>query len=122
MPDTDPASSAIKSLIAKDSFTAQTRRGWIPAQGREDEIREFTVQTVLRPLNNTSGPPLGTSDHMAAAAPNERVHRHPPPRHTGPRSGIQPPRVCAVRDSFDTSTIASSGSPTLACWIPAQGR
>ncbi|KJS16284.1 MAG: hypothetical protein VR78_07760, partial [Hoeflea sp. BRH_c9] len=30
------ASSAIKSLIAKDSFTARTRRRWIPAQGRND--------------------------------------------------------------------------------------
>ncbi|CDI10008.1 protein of unknown function [Agrobacterium pusense] len=36
-PGHDPGSSAIKSLIAKDSLsTAQTRRGWIPAQGRND--------------------------------------------------------------------------------------
>jgi len=32
----DPASSAIKSLIAIESLTAQTRCRWIPAQGRND--------------------------------------------------------------------------------------
>ncbi|CUX17744.1 hypothetical protein AGR3A_Cc200041 [Agrobacterium tomkonis CFBP 6623] len=36
-PGLDPGSSAIKSLIAKDSFfTAQTRRGWMPDLVRHD--------------------------------------------------------------------------------------
>ncbi|CUX20339.1 hypothetical protein AGR5A_Cc190080 [Agrobacterium genomosp. 5 str. CFBP 6626] len=36
-PGLDPGSSAIKSLIAKDSFlTAQTRRGWMSDQVRHD--------------------------------------------------------------------------------------
>ncbi|OOO36898.1 hypothetical protein BTE54_00310 [Agrobacterium sp. YIC 4121] len=35
-PGPDPGSSAIKSLIAKDSFTAQTRHGWMPDPVRHD--------------------------------------------------------------------------------------
>ncbi|CUX26080.1 hypothetical protein AGR13a_Cc250115 [Agrobacterium genomosp. 13 str. CFBP 6927] len=35
-PGLDPGSSVIKSLIAKDLFTAQTRRGWMPGQARHD--------------------------------------------------------------------------------------
>jgi len=77
------ATSASKLLIAKDSFTAQTRRGWIPAQGRDDEAREIIVQSVLHPLEYTPGSPSRTSDNMVAAAANARLIGIPSTRHPG---------------------------------------
>jgi hypothetical protein len=38
-------------LIAKDSFTAQTRRDWMPGQARHDGGKVFAPKETFSPAN-----------------------------------------------------------------------
>ena len=49
-PGLDSGSRAIKSLIAGESFTAQTRRGWMPDQVRHDGRALGECRPALHPF------------------------------------------------------------------------